>query len=165
MVRWSELYRRHFPPPRERHFLAALAFLLTFAAVRGITHAIRAQVGPFHDVVPGGVHIHHLVWGVLLLLLVGYLWLLGIGGGDDGRLWLSRLTALLFGVGAALTLDEFAIWLFLDPNVYWERRGRDSVDAVVLFGGLLWLGVVAGPFLGGAWRRLRRLSQSGSPRC
>ena len=58
----------------------------------------------------------------------------------------SRLTALLFGVAAALTLDEFALWLTF-RDVYWEREGRLSVDAVVLFGALLSVAVWGGPFL------------------
>ena len=53
---------------------------------------------------------------------------------------MSRLTALLYGVGAALTLDEFALWLNLQ-DVYWEREGRKSVDVVLLFGGLLSVGI------------------------
>ena len=152
MATFSELYRRHFPERRERLFLSSAGFFLTFAIVRGITHAIRAGVGPFHDVVRGGLHIHHLVWGVLLLLLVGYLWLAQVGTAGSG--WASRLPSLAYGVAAALTLDEFAIWLFLDPNVYWERQGRDSVDAVVLFGALLTVGLWGGPFLRGVYREL-----------
>ena len=66
-------------------FLASAAFYLTFALTRAITHAIRAGVGPFHDVAAGGVHVHHLVWGILLLLGVGYLWLHQIGAGWPGE--------------------------------------------------------------------------------
>lgn len=154
----ARVWQRHFKPHTERLFLASLAFFLTFAAVRGLTHAIRAGVGPFHNVVtPGGTHIHHLVWGVLLLLLVGYLWLAQVGTGESGRPWLSRLTAILFGFAAALTLDEFAIWLFLNGDVYWERQGRDSVDAVILFGGLLAISLLGGPFVRELVKEARRL--------
>jgi hypothetical protein len=59
---------------------------------------------------------------------------------------LSRLTAVLYGIGAALTLDEFALWLLL-RDVYWTREGRESVDAVLLFGALLSAGLWGGPFL------------------
>ena len=139
-----ELYRFHFRDERrERLFLASLAFLLTFAVVRGITYSIRSGVGPFHNVSAGGTHIHHLVWGILLLLVIGYVWLLEVGVGSS---WVATMTALLFGVGAALTLDEFALWLNLQ-DVYWERQGRISVDAVLIFGGLLSVGVWGGPFL------------------
>jgi len=56
------------------------------------------------------------------------------------------LVPILFGVGAALTLDEFALWFYL-ADVYWQKQGRDSVDAVILFGGVLSTGVWGGAFL------------------
>lgn len=149
----KDLYRFHFRNERrERAFLAALGFLITFAAVRAITHAIRAGVGPFHNVTSGTLHIHHLVWGILLLLLVGYVWLVEIGVGSS---WLASLTALAFGIGAALTLDEFALWLNL-RDVYWEAQGRASVDAVMIFAALLAVGFWGGPFLVGLIRHLLR---------
>ncbi|HXI95346.1 MAG TPA: hypothetical protein VNG04_04430 [Candidatus Acidoferrum sp.] len=124
-------------------FLASLGFLLTFAIVRGITHLIRAGVGPFHNVSSGGLHIHHLVWGILLLLVVGYIWL--IEEGTTSNL-LSNVTAIAYGVGAALALDEFALWLNLQ-DVYWTGPGRESIDAVVIFLSLLSVGIWGGPFL------------------
>ena len=156
--RLGALYRRYFSQARrERLFLSTLAFYVTFALVRAITHAIRAGVGLFHDVSEGGVHIHHLVWGIGLLLAVGYLWLLQIGAGDaGGSRPLSRLTAVLYGAGAALTLDEFALWLLL-RDVYWAREGRESVDAVLLFGALLSAGLLGGPFFRALGRALARL--------
>ena len=76
----AELYHFHFKDERrERLFLASLGFLVTFGIVRGITAMIRAGIGPFHNVSAGGTHIHHLVWGILLLLLVGYVWLSEVG--------------------------------------------------------------------------------------
>jgi hypothetical protein len=135
-------------------FLSSLSFFIAFALIRAVTHAIRDHVGPFSNVSAGGLHIHHLVFGILLLLVVGYLWLLQVGTGHSaGLAWLSRLTAVLYGVAAALTLDEFALWLNL-ADVYWERQGRESVDAVVLFGALLSVGVWGGAFLHGAAREL-----------
>ncbi len=150
------LYREHFhtQTPRERLFLSSLAFFVTFGVVRLITHSIRAGVGPFHNVGVGETHVHHLVWGILLLLLVGYLWLIQVGIGDeDSSLFLSRAASILYGVGAALTLDEFALWLHLQ-DVYWERQGRASVDAVLLFGALLSAGFWGGPFLRAVAREL-----------
>ncbi len=145
--RLRPLYREHFPEsPRERLFLASLSFFLTFTVVRAITHLIRAGLGPFHNLVSGGRHIHHLVFGISLLLIVGYLWLVQIGTGKGGTLtWVGRLTALLYGIAAALTLDEFALWLNL-RDVYWQREGRASVDVVLLFGSLLSVGVWGGRF-------------------
>jgi hypothetical protein len=156
--RLRALYHRHFREPRrERLFLASLAFFVTFGATRLVAHAIRAGVGPFSDVLAGQTHIHHLVWGILLLLVVGYGWLVQVGTGE-GRtsVIVARLTAILYGVGAALTLDEFALWLRLE-DVYWEREGRASVDAVFLFGGLISAGFWGGPFLRAVGREGRRL--------
>lgn len=149
----KDLYRLHFRDERrERLFLASLAFLVTFAIIRGITHAIRAGVGPFHNVTSGGLHIHHLVWGILLLLVVGYVWLLEVGVGSS---WVASLTAITFGVGAALALDEFALWLNLS-DVYWQQKGRESIDAVLIFGGLLSVGVWGWPFFKDLTGLLRR---------
>jgi hypothetical protein len=152
---WAELkriYSFHFRDERrERLFLASLAFLVTFAVVRGITLMIRAGVGPVQNLTAGGLHIHHLVWGILLLLVVGYVWLLEIGVGST---WVASLTAIAFGVGAALTLDEFALWLNLS-DVYWERQGRESIDAVLIFAGLLSVGTWGWPFFSGVSHLLR----------
>ncbi len=153
----SRIYRFHFHDERrERLFLASLAFLLAFGIVRAITISIRAGIGPFHNVSAGGTHIHHLVWGIALLIVVGYVWLLEVGVGSS---WVASLTAILFGVGAALTLDEFALWLNLQ-DVYWERQGRVSVDIVLMFGALLSVGIWGGPFFNGIIRALLRLEQS-----
>jgi hypothetical protein len=140
----KRIYGFHFQSERrERLFLASLGFLVTFGIVRGITHLIKAGIGPFHNVSGGGLHIHHLVWGILILLVVGYIWLIEEGITSS---WLSSITAIAFGVGAALTLDEFALWLNLQ-DVYWTGPGRESIDAVVLFAGLLSVGIWGGPFL------------------
>ena len=153
MSELKRLYHFHFHDERrERLFLASLAFLVTFASVRGITHLIRAGVGPLQNVTSGGLHIHHLVWGILLLLVVGYVWLLEIGVGSS---WVASLTAIGFGVGAALTLDEFALWLNM-RDVYWERQGRESIDAVIIFAGLLSVGIWGWPFLRALTSLLRR---------
>jgi hypothetical protein len=155
----AELYTFHFKNERrERLFLASIGFLLTFGIVRAITHLIKSGVGPFHNVVSsGGLHIHHLVWGILLLLLVGYVWLIQEGTGQSRfPSWFSRATAIVYGVGAALTLDEFALWLNLQ-DVYWAGKGRESVDAVVIFASFLSVGIWGFPFLAGVARELRRL--------
>jgi hypothetical protein len=147
----KHLYQFHFQNERrERAFLAALGFLVTFGIVRAITYMIRAGVGPFHNVTTGGLHIHHLVWGILLLLVVGYIWLVEVGVGSS---WTASITALLYGVGAALALDEFALWLNLS-DVYWQQRGRESIDAVVIFVALLAVGFWGGPFLAATVRHL-----------
>jgi hypothetical protein len=152
-----EVYRRQFPNARrERLFLGAVGFFTTAVVVRVITVAIHHDIGPFHDVSVHGRHIHHLVWGILSLLLVGYSWLNQVGTGSAGEsAWTSRLTAMLYGVAAALTLDEFALWLNL-KDVYWERQGHESYEALAVFGGILAVGVLGGPFFRGIGREFSR---------
>jgi hypothetical protein len=100
-----------------------------------------------------------MVWGILLLLLVGYGWLLQIGTDAAGSSrWPGRIMAMLYGLGAALTLDEFALWLNL-RDVYWERQGRASIDAVVLFGALLAMAVAGGGFVRTLAREALRLER------
>jgi len=149
-TRLGNLLHHHVPDrPKRRLFLASVSFFVTFVGVRALTWAIHNNVGPFHDVEMGGRHIHHLVWGILILLLVGYAWLLELGTkGTERSIVAGRLISLLYGAGAALTLDEFALWLNL-RDVYWAREGRASVDAVILFGALLSIGVWGAPFFRG----------------
>lgn len=156
--RTRELYGQYFHDARrERLFLSSMSFYLTFAVVRYITHSIHHGRGPFRDIHVEGFHLHHLVWGILLLLGVGYLWLMQIGTGvAEKSRWPSRLTAVFYGLGAALTLDEFALWLRLQ-DVYWAREGRESVDAVVLFGTLLSLSLAGGSFFRATLREAARV--------
>ena len=84
-----------------------------------------------------------MTFGIAGLLTVGYLWMLEMGINEE-RLS-SRVTAAVYGSGAALTLDEFALWLNLE-DVYWAKQGRESIDAVVLFGSLLSLSVLGKGF-------------------
>jgi hypothetical protein len=112
---------------REPHFLFFVSFLLTFAFIRTSAHMIRAQVKWWPgNVQVGGTHIHHLVWGILLLLICGYI-AVAIAPQSPWR----EVVAVLFGVGTGLTLDEFALWLNL-KDVYWSKEGRASIDAVVI---------------------------------
>src|SRR5438128_463678 len=89
----TRLYRKHLAATRrERLFLASVTFFLTFFVLRGITHAIRSGIPPFRDITAGGTHVHHLVWGILLLLAVGYGWLAQVGTGMEGSSpWGSRV--------------------------------------------------------------------------
>jgi hypothetical protein len=141
--------------PHRRLFLASVSFFITFLAVRLLVASITHHIGPFGYVEMGGRHIHHLVWGILLLLITGYATLAEVGTGDTPiSILMSRLLALGYGIGAALTLDEFALWLNLDAAAYWSRQGRESIDAVVLFGALLAIGTWGAPL----FRRLEHLS-------
>jgi lysyl-tRNA synthetase, class II len=117
-----------------------LGVLVTFLAVRLNTRLIRAKVSWwFHDIESdGGVHVHHMVIGVIIMVVAGLSLIALLPQG----LWL-QLVALLFGAGVALTLDEFALILRLQ-DVYWTTEGRLSVDAVIVAvcaGALLVLGV------------------------
>jgi hypothetical protein len=125
-------------PQQERAFLSTIGFTGGFAACRGITHAIRHHIPPFHNLSSkGGTHIHHSTFGILGLLGIGFLWTQQVWTGhDDPPRWGSRITAGTFGIAAALTLDEFALWLDLHDD-YWDAKGRKSVDAAIIFGGLL----------------------------
>ncbi len=146
------LHERIPDRPRRRLFLASVSFFITFLAVRLLVAAITHHIGPFHWVTMHGRHIHHLVWGILLLLVTGYGMLAEFGNGATAMsILMSRLIAIGFGMGAALTLDEFALWLDLDPQAYWTRQGRVSIDAVVLFGALLAVGAWGAPL----WTRRR----------
>jgi hypothetical protein len=158
--RAAEIYRETLSGTRrERLFLSSVSFFTTFAATRAITHAIRDGVGPFHNLTVGGRHFHHLVLGIAGLLGAGYLWLIEVDtagtaqGTDDG---LAKFTSILYGGASALTLDEFALWLDLE-DVYWTKQGRASVDAVVLFGGVLSIGLWGGPFFRRLFRELSHI--------
>ncbi len=100
-----------------------LAFTGTFGGVRGITHAIRAGKGPFRNVSMGGEHLHHYMWGIGLLAGVGAVAVRG-----DEELRRHPGTAIAYGSGLALIVDEFALLLDL-KDVYWAKQGRVSVDA------------------------------------
>jgi hypothetical protein len=154
LTRLGLLIRATIPDrPRRRMFIASVSFLFTFVGVRILVHRIVNHEGRFQWVMIHGTHIHHLVWGILILLLVGYGWLLDLGRSHSPlSIFLSRLMSVSYGVGAALTLDEFSIWLDLEPDAYWSRDGRLSIDAVILFGALLAVGAWGAPFFGGLGR-------------
>ena len=151
-------YTRHIlERDKQPQALILVTFLVAFTIVRIITHAIRAGrwKGVLHNVgTPGGTHLHHLVPDILLLLASGYL---GIGLAPDVH---RDVFAVMFDIGAALTLDEFALWLHL-KDVYWAREGRQSVDAVVIAATLVTLSILGWPFwldLGRAFGRFAGLA-------
>ena len=117
--------RFHAGTGRSALLFMLVAFVLTFVVTRLVVRMIRSGRGPFGNMDVDGVHIHHLVPGIFLMLVVGPLEFTLTPQGT-----VRDLMAALFGVGAALTLDEFALWLHL-TDVYWEQEGRKSVDAVV----------------------------------
>jgi len=151
LTRLGFLIRSTIPDrPRRRMFIASVSFLITFLGVRLLVRLVIHSEGPFQWVTVRGLHIHHLVWGILILLLVGYGWLLDLGRSHSPlSIFFSRLMSVSYGVGAALTLDEFALWLNLEPDAYWSRSGRLSVDAIILFGSILAVGAWGAPFFRG----------------
>ncbi|MGD0800523.1 MAG: hypothetical protein ABR906_04330 [Terracidiphilus sp.] len=150
LTRLGYLIRSTIPDrPRRRMFLASVSFLVTFVGCRLLVRLIvhENDEGPFQWVMVHGRHIHHLVWGIMILLLVGYGWLMDLGRSHSPlSIFFSRLMSVSYGVGAALTLDEFAIWLDLEPDAYWSRNGRLSIDAIILFGSMLAVGAWGAPF-------------------
>lgn len=117
-----------------------LGFLSGFLLIRLSVRLIRAQVKWWPgNITPGGQHIHHVVFGIVLMLLSG---ISLIAVFEDGTRETGAVLAALFGIGAALVLDEFALIFYL-KDVYWSEQGRTSVDAVfvaVAGTGLLLLG-------------------------
>jgi lysyl-tRNA synthetase, class II len=142
-VQWLlDAYQHHVVRSgREALFMVFVGVIGSFLFIRFSTRMIRAQVKWWPgNVTPGGLHLHHVVFGLVFLLLGG-IGNFAIRG--DGRPY-RELLALLFGIGIGLVLDEFALILHLE-DVYWAEAGRRSLDAVllaVLFIGLLLIGEV-----------------------
>jgi hypothetical protein len=134
-----ELFTSDPEPGREAAFLVLLAFLVSFLFIRTSARLMRSPRVPWWpgSVEAGGVHLHHLVWGISLILASGFAAFVT----DLNSPW-WQITAIAFGIGAGLTLDEFALWVYL-KDVYWSAEGRDSIDAVIIAAVLAGL-VVAG---------------------
>ncbi|MBL1096947.1 hypothetical protein [Streptomyces coffeae] len=129
MGQWWE---RNIVEPGKLPLLLALAsFILSFVIVRTITRMIKAGRGPFRNISKGGLHIHHVVPGVVLTVIGGFG---AVASGRQGT-W-AAISAVLFGVGAGLVLDEFALILHLH-DVYWSEQGRKSVEVVVITASLV----------------------------
>jgi hypothetical protein len=144
----SRAYDHHIQAPgKETHFLILMAFVCSFGFIRTSAHMIRAQVSwwPGNVETKSGTHVHHLVWGILLLLSMGYV---GIST-DLGSPWFE-LVAIAFGIGMGLTMDEFALWLNLQ-DVYWSDKGRQSIDAVVVTTALLVVALLGLEFWIAVW--------------
>ncbi|MEV7772778.1 hypothetical protein [Kitasatospora sp. NPDC086791] len=134
-------YREHIVNAHKQPlFLLLVGFITSFVCIRFSVRMIRAQVRWWPgNVTPGGLHIHHMVFGLGFLLLGG----IGVFATYGGQPWMN-LFGLAFGIGCGLVLDEFALILHLD-DVYWGEQGRKSVDAVIfgiLFTALLLIGYV-----------------------
>jgi hypothetical protein len=134
-----DLVRTGHEPGRESAFLVLLAFLCSFGFIRTSARLTRSvSWWPGGVETEGGLHLHHLVWGIVLILISGF-----VAFATDLETPWWQLTAIGFGIGAGFTLDEFALWVRLQ-DVYWAAEGRESVDAVILatvFAALVVLGV------------------------
>ncbi|WP_457031627.1 hypothetical protein [Kitasatospora sp. P5_F3] len=135
-------YREEILDPGKQPLLVLLlGFLGAFLFIRLSVRMIRAEVSWWpQNVTPGGLHIHHVVFGVVFMIIGG----LGLASPIGGEHPWAEIAAALFGIGTALVLDEFALILHL-RDVYWSEEGRLSVDTVVLGAavcGLLLLGAV-----------------------
>jgi hypothetical protein len=144
----------HLSARRERAMFATLGFTVALALTRGITTLLHERgAGPNGGIIVGGVHIHHFVFGMVGLLLLAYVWLMLFAAEDTPPRHWFRLTAFAYGVCAALVLDEFALWLNL-RDVYWQRQGRESVEALAIFAGIFLWGALIAPFARAAWHHL-----------
>src|SRR5213595_412702 len=138
----SSLYDRAIVDTgRQPEFLFFVAFLVMFGFIRTSAHMIRAQVKWWPgNVEVGGTHIHHLVWGIVTIMITGYV---GVTVAPPSP-W-HEIIAVFFGLGMGLALDEFALWLDL-KDVYWSEDGRKSIDAVIVaatIAGLVLVGFTA----------------------
>jgi hypothetical protein len=112
---------------RQRAFVCLAALLISFLLIRTSARMTRAFTWWPGGVETGsGVHLHHFVWGIFLMLGSGFV---GIGL-HLHKPW-GGIVAGVFGTGAGLTLDEFALWTRME-DVYWGEKGRSSLEAVVI---------------------------------
>ena len=126
-------------PGRASAFIVLLAFLVSFGFIRTSARLMRSPKVPWWPgsvTTESGLHIHHMVWGIWLMIICGF----AAFATDLNSPW-WWITSIGFGVGAGLTLDEFALWLHLD-DVYWSDEGRSSVDAVIFAAMLAGLAVI-----------------------
>jgi hypothetical protein len=153
-ARLQHVARTHLNYRRRASLRMLLAFIVTFGLIRLLTFAIHNNLGPFHDIVIGGrgsgsLHIHHYVWGLVLLSVSGFLSIT-----LDASKW-HPILAIPFGIGLALVLDEFALLLQL-KDVYWAQDGRTSIDVAILIAALLLLYYVGQCYWHDALREIRK---------
>jgi hypothetical protein len=135
----SDFWEHHLVAhERQGVFLVLVGFVGSFAFIRMSTRLIRMEVSwwPGNIESEGGVHVHHLVFGIITMMAAGTL-----GFAAFGHSPYTEICAFFFGVGAGLTIDEFALWVYLE-DVYWAQEGRSSIDASVIGASLIALIVV-----------------------
>lgn len=120
-------------------YLVLVGFLLSFAFIRMSTRLQRSPRVPWWPgsiVSDSGVHLHHLVFGIVTMMAAGAAGFAAFGNSP----W-TEICAFAFGIGAGLTIDEFALWVYLD-DVYWAKEGRSSIDATVIAAALMLLALL-----------------------
>ena len=132
---WDSLSERRFL------FLMLIGFVSAFGFIRLSTRLMRSPRVPWWPgsvVSESGVHVHHLFFGIVLMMVAGGL---SFAAGETDGPWYA-IYAVLFGIGLGLTIDEYALALHLD-DVYWSREGRSSIDAMLIALGLFGLVLLA----------------------
>ena len=140
----SKVYLQLKNSKRLSQILVLCSFLITFMLAR---IAVNSNMSVMLDLESGSLRIHHLVPGIILLLVSGY-----VGIAFHSKFRLRNFMAVLFGIGAALTVDEFALWLYLE-DVYWEKEGRRSIDAIIVITLLLTIAVILGEAYDHSWKK------------
>ncbi len=144
-----DAYHTELDASQQSALFSWLAFTTVFGAVRGVTHAIKAGKGPFRNLSLGGEHLHHYMWGIGMLAGVGAV---AVRGTEELRR--HPVTAVAYGGGLALIVDEFALLLDL-KDVYWAKQGRISVDVAISASSLVATYFAALPVVRKVTRRLR----------
>jgi hypothetical protein len=140
----SDFWEHHLVDhDRQGVFLVLVGFLGSFAFIRMSTRLIRKEVSwwPGNIESESGLHVHHLVFGIVTMMVAGT-----FGFAASGQSPYAEICGFFFGIGAGLTIDEFALWVYLE-DVYWAEEGRSSIDATVIAACLIGLIVLgANPF-------------------
>jgi hypothetical protein len=120
-------FGRRASPGTGTAFLVLAAFVISFLLIRTSARLTRSvSWWPGGVETDSGLHVHHLVWGICTMMGAGFL---AFAVPLEPPWW--HIVAILFGIGAGFTMDEFALWFRLS-DVYWQQEGRASFDAVVV---------------------------------
>jgi branched-subunit amino acid transport protein AzlD len=136
---FGDFYNRIAEHELQGLYLVLIGFLLSFAFIRMSTRLMRSPRVPWWPgsiVSDSGVHLHHLVFGIVTMMVAGAGGFAAFGNSP----W-TEICAFAFGIGAGLTIDEFALWVYLD-DVYWAKEGRSSIDATVIAAALMMLALL-----------------------
>jgi branched-subunit amino acid transport protein AzlD len=135
----GDFYNRIAEHELQGLYLVLIGFILSFAFIRMSTRLMRSPMVPWWPgsiVSDSGVHLHHLVFGIVTMMVSGAAGFAAFGNSP----W-TEICAFAFGIGAGLTIDEFALWVYLD-DVYWAEEGRSSIDATVIAAALMLLALL-----------------------